>query len=156
MVQAASSSSKSQTWTLVPVPVAGASYAVLNHNSGMALDVNAGSTADGGTIIQWPYHNGTNQHWQFVSVGSGWYEIVNANSGKALEEPGTALDQRTYSGATNEQWQLSAVAGGQYALVNRATGHLADVDGASTTQGADVLGWSANGGSNQHWQLQIG
>jgi hypothetical protein len=148
-----------QKWTLVPVPVAGAAYALFNHNSGQALDISGGSTADGGLAIQWPYHSGTNEQWRFVSVGSGYYEIVNVNSGKALEQPataqGTQLDQRTYSGATSQQWQLGTVAGGYYTLINRATGQLADVNGASQTQGATVLSWASNGGSNQQWQLQI-
>jgi O-glycosyl hydrolase len=148
-----------QAWSLVPVVVPGASYAFFNHNSGLALDVNGESTVDGGLIIQWPYHAGNNQKWHFVTVGSGWYEVVNVNSGKALESPdtgqGTQLDQRTYSGATTQQWQLGTAPGGYYTLVNRATGFLADVTGASTAQGAAVIGWPANGGANQQWQLQI-
>jgi hypothetical protein len=148
-----------QAWTLLPVPVAGATYALFNHNSGQAIDVNGESTADGALIIQWGYHNGDNQHWRFVSVAGGWYEIVNVHSGKALEQPataqGTQFDQRTYSGATSQQWQLTATAGGYYTLTNRATGQLADVNGASQTQGASVIGWAANGGANQQWQLQF-
>jgi hypothetical protein len=148
-----------QAWSLVPVVVSGGTYALVNHNSGMALDVNGESTSDGAVVIQWPYHGGANQQWRFVSVGSGWYEVVNRNSGKALESPntsqGTQLDQRTYTGATTQQWQVVPVAGGYYTLVNRATGFLADVTGASTTQGAAVIGWPANGGANQQWQLQF-
>jgi galactan endo-1,6-beta-galactosidase len=110
-------------------------------------------------VIQWPYHAGANQQWQFVSLGSGWYEVVNANSGNALESPntsqGTQLDQRTYTGATSQQWQVVTAPGGYYTLVNRATGFLADVTGASTSQGAAVIGWAANGGANQQWQLQF-
>jgi hypothetical protein len=148
-----------QSWSLVPVVVSGANYALFNHNSGMALDVNGESTSDGGLIIQWPYHNGNNQKWRFLSVGSGWYEVVNVNSGKAVEAPNTSqstqLDQRTYAGGTNQQWQVVSTAGGYYTLVNRATGFLADVTGASTTQGASVIAWPANAGANQQWQLQL-
>jgi Ricin-type beta-trefoil lectin domain-like/Concanavalin A-like lectin/glucanases superfamily len=148
-----------QAWSLVPVVVPGANYALFNHNSGLALDVTGESTVDGGLVIQWPYHSGNNQKWRFVSVGSGWYEIVNVNSGKALEAPntsqGTQLDQRTYAGATTQQWQLATAPGGYYTLVNRATGFLADVNGASTAQGTAVIAWPANGGANQQWRLQL-
>ncbi len=148
-----------QAWSLVPVVVSGGTYALFNHNSGMALDVNGESTSDGAAVIQWPYHGGANQQWRFVSVGSGWYEVVNRNSGKALESPntsqGTQLDQRTYTGATTQQWQILSAPGGYYTLANRATGFLADVTGASTTQGAAVIGWPATGGANQQWQLQF-
>ena len=47
------------------------------------------------------------------------------------------------------------LAGGYYTLANRATGLLADVTGGSTTQGAAVIGWAANGGTNQQWQFQF-
>jgi alpha-L-fucosidase len=121
------------------------------------MDVYGESTADGGQVVQWPYHNGDNQHWRFVSVGSGWYEVVNVHSGKALESPntsqGTQLDQRAYSGATSQQWQVVIGASGYATLVNRATGYLADVTGGSTTDGAAIIGWAANGGANQQWQL---
>ncbi len=147
-----------QAWSLVPVPVTGAGYALFNHNSGLALDVNGESTVDGAGIIQWPYHASANQQWRFVPVGSGWYEVVNVNSGKALESPntgqGTQLDQRTYSGAAAQQWQPGTAPGGYWTLVNRATGFLADVNGASTAQGAAVIGWPADAGTNQQWQLQ--
>ncbi len=152
-------SAADQKWTLVPVPVAGATYALFNRNSGLALDVNGESTADGAVVIQWPYHNGDNQHWRFIAVGSGYYEIVNVHSGKALESPnsaqGTQLDQRAYTGLTSQQWQLTAGAGGAYTLTNRSTGFVVDVNGASRDQGAAVIGWPANGGANQQWQLQF-
>jgi O-glycosyl hydrolase len=158
VVQWGANGGANQAWSLVPVVVSGATYAVVNHNSGQVVDVNGESTSDGATVIQWPYHNGANQHWQAVSVGSGYYELVNANSGKALESPnttqGTQLDQRTYTGATNQQWQL-VPAGGYFTLVNRASGLLADVTGASQTQGTAVIGWPATGGANQQWQLQF-
>src|SRR5258708_5091277 len=64
-----------QAWSLVPVVVSGGTYALFNHNSGLALDVNGASTSDGAVVIQWPSHGGANQQWRFVSVGSGWYEV---------------------------------------------------------------------------------
>ena len=41
----------------------GAYFKVLNANSGKALDVSGGSTADGASIIQWPDGGGLNQQW---------------------------------------------------------------------------------------------
>jgi hypothetical protein len=159
VVQWAATGGANQAWSLVPVVVSGGTYVLVNHNSGLAVDVNGESTADGAPIIQWPYHGGANQQWRFVSVGSGWYELVNVNSGKALESPdtvqGTQLDQRAYTGAATQQWQVATAAGGYYTLVNRATGFVADVNGNSTAQGAAVIGWAANGGANQQWQLQL-
>jgi hypothetical protein len=159
VVQNTPGSGTDQKWTLIAVPVAGATYALVNHNSGQVADVLNQSTADGAGVAQWGFNGGNNQRWRFTALAGGYYEIVNVNSGKALESPntsqGTQLDQRTYSGATTQQWQLVAAAGGYYTLVNRATGYLADVNGASQTQGATIIGWTATGGANQQWQLRL-
>jgi hypothetical protein len=143
----------------VPAVLPGASYALSNDKSGLALDVGLASIADGAVVIQFAYHGGDNQKWRFTQVGSGWYEVVNVNSGKALELPNTAqgsqLDQRTYIGATTQQWQLGTAPGGVHTLVNRATGFLTDVGGASTAEGTAVIGWPADGGASQWWHLQL-
>ncbi len=51
---------------------------------------------------------------------------------------------------------LSGSSGGgttYYHLVNRNSGLVMDVTGASTSEGADVIQWPNNGGSNQEWSL---
>jgi hypothetical protein len=159
VTQQVASGATSQDWTLVPVPVpiSGGTFALFNRNSGLAMDVSGESTADGGIVIQWPYHGGANQQWHFIPVGGGYFEVVNMNSDKALEEvgstPGTQLDQRTYAGTANQQWRVDT-AGGYLTLVNRASGLVADVFGASTSQGAAVDAWTSNGGANQQWAPQ--
>ena len=40
-------------------------------------------------------------------------------------------------------------------LRNRATGKVIDVSGGSLSNGANVIQWADNGGSNQHWQIVI-
>jgi len=40
-----------------------------------------------------------------------------------------------------------------YRLVNRNSGKVADVNGGSTADGAQVIQWQYNGGTNQQWQL---
>jgi hypothetical protein len=36
--------------------------------SGLCVDVNGGSTADGARLLQWSCHSGTNQQWRFTAV----------------------------------------------------------------------------------------
>lgn len=43
------------------------------------------------------------------------------------------------------------VAEGTYKITNRSSAKVLDVDGASTMEGANVLQWTDNGGSNQQW-----
>ena len=40
----------------------------MNVNSGKAIDVSSGSTADGAGLIQWPYGGGDNQQWRMSTV----------------------------------------------------------------------------------------
>lgn len=133
-------------------------YKLVNHNSGLALDISNASTSSGGKAIQWPYSSGTNQQWHLVA-SSGGYTLVNRNSGLLLEDPGsststgTQLDQWSSNGGANQIWYLVPAGNGYYYLVNQASGLYADVSGSSTSQGAAVIQWSFNSGANQQWQI---
>jgi hypothetical protein len=50
-------------------------------------------------------------------------------------------------------WYLRPTGDGYYTIVARNSGLVADVYGAATTDGAQVVQWSANGGANQQWQF---
>jgi len=134
-------------------------YYLVNRNSGKVMDVNGASTSNGGTIIQFTNHQGTNQQWQAVNVSGGFVELVNVNSGLALDVPnastsqGVQLDQWTYHSGTNQQWQLVSAGNGYDTIVNRNSGMLVDVSGQSTADLAPVIQWPSNGGANQQWQL---
>ena len=75
------------------------------------LEVNGGSTADGGVVDQWTDNGGLTQQWSIQNVGSS-YKIVNRNSGKALDvygwsgADGGVVDQWTYSGGANQLWNI--------------------------------------------------
>ncbi|WP_345328668.1 RICIN domain-containing protein [Mucilaginibacter defluvii] len=134
-------------------------YRINNRNSGKALDVNGGSTANGANIIQWPWNGGNNQQWQVIDNGGGYYRIINRNSGKALEvnggstTNGAGITQSTWSGANSQQWQVVANDGGYYRIINRNSGQALDVNGGSTADGANVIQWPWNSGNNQQWQI---
>src|SRR5690242_11689882 len=57
-------------------------YVIVNHNSGKAMDMWEWSTADGGNLRQYTRTDATNQQFQFINVGSGYYQLKNRNSGK--------------------------------------------------------------------------
>jgi hypothetical protein len=146
-------------------PAAGTAL-LTNANSGKVLDVADESTADGGKVIQWQNHNGANQQWALKRVSGGVWTLTNVHSGKCLDVSGAstatnaALDQSgCVPGATSQQWALTATgtytAAGNtaYTLVNLGSGWTADVSGASTSDGAPVIQWTANGGANQTWNL---
>ena len=159
------------TWSGSSDPASGSTHYLTNANSSMVMDVNGGSTANGGAIIQWPNHGGANQQWTLrqvsgvAGVGGNVYTVVNANSGLCLEVPnssttaGQQLDQWTCGGGSNQQWALDAVGSytsstdTSYELTALSSGLVADVSGGSTSQGAQVIQWATNGQANQTWKL---
>ena len=67
---------------------------------------------DGGNALIWPDNGALNQRWLIESAGNGYFNIINYNSGKALEvEKSSSADganvvQRTLNNNPNQQWQL--------------------------------------------------
>jgi lysophospholipase L1-like esterase len=134
-------------------------YVLVNRNSGKALDVSGASTADGASIVQWTRTNATNQQFQFVDAGGGYYKLRARHSGKIADVSGKStadgapMVQWTDNGGTNQQFSLADSDSGYVRLVNRNSGKIADVRGASTADGASVVQWSDWNGGNQQWQL---
>jgi hypothetical protein len=92
-----------QEWELAPA--GGGFNAVLNRNAlpnNQVLDVTGGpgATGDGTKIQTWAYVGGTNQQWQPVPLGDGYYELQARNSGKCLD----VTDGSTADGARLQQW----------------------------------------------------
>lgn len=155
----------SGTWTGTSNPASGSTHYLTNANSSLVMDVNGGSTTNGGTIIQWANHGGSNQQWTLHQLTGNVYTISSNGSGLCLEVPnhsttaGTQLDQWTCSSATNQQWALDSVGSytsssdASYELTSLNSGLVADVSGGSTAQGAQVIQWGTNGQTNQTWNL---
>jgi len=152
-------------WSGSSNPASGTTHYLTNGKSGLVMDVSGGSTANGGKIIQWTSHGGTNQQWKLTQAAGGVYTLTNVNSGLCLEVPdhstaqGTQLDQWTCNGGTNQQFALSSVGNytsgsdASYQLTNLGSGLVVDVANGSTTAGGTVIQWATNGGSNQVWTL---
>ncbi|MGW6129077.1 non-reducing end alpha-L-arabinofuranosidase family hydrolase [Cellulomonas sp. NPDC055163] len=135
-----------------------ASYVLVNRNSGKALDVYARATTDGARIAQWSRNDGTNQQWQLVDSGNGYYRVRSVLSGKVLDvsggstADGAAIIQWTDNNASNQQFSIQDV-DGYTQLVSRSSGKAVEVQGASTADGGNVVQYSDWNGTNQQWQL---
>ena len=92
-------------------------------------------------------------------IPSGNVEILNRNSGKALDVlnasmlDGAPLQQYDYLGLSNQQWQLVLVEPGYYKILNVNSGLVLDVTGESVENGATIQQWAYWGGDNQKWSL---
>ncbi|MEV0952540.1 non-reducing end alpha-L-arabinofuranosidase family hydrolase [Promicromonospora sp. NPDC050249] len=134
-------------------------YVLLNRTSGKALDVSGVSTADGALLHQWTRTNATNQQFQFVDAGGGYYRIKARHSGKVLDvsswstADGAAIHQWADHGGVNQQFRLADSTDGYVRLINRNSNKAVEVQSAATNDGAAVVQYSDWGGSNQQWQL---
>src|SRR5271165_7453007 len=89
---------------------------------------------------------------------SGYY-IVNAASGKVLDDPGgstsngAVIEQWQLNGGMNQRWDLLPVANGSVncELVNEASGKVLGDPGFSTSKGTGIIQWQWNGGLNEQW-----
>lgn len=95
---------------------------------------------------------------------NSYYQIINRQSGLALEEKGDSLTDFTdvtnnalNASAARQQWRLIGQGGGVYKFVNRNNGFLMEVGGDSMLSGATVDLYhdksEAPGQSNQQWKL---
>jgi hypothetical protein len=93
------------------------------------------------------------------------YKIINKNSGKALEVPGSStadgvqLQQRTYSGALNQQWDVAPLSrrdgdNSYYTIKAAHSGKAANLDNYSYANGGVINQWGFVDYAVQHWYLE--
>lgn len=134
-------------------------YVLVNRASGKAMDVSGASTADGAALQQWTRHDGTNQQFQFVDSGGGYYRLRARHSAKALDvfnfstADGASVVQWTDHNGTNQQFRLADSADGNVRLINRNSNKALEVPGGSTANGTGIVQRSDGGGTSQQWQL---
>jgi alpha-L-fucosidase 2 len=141
-----------------PLVQPGVNYRLVAQHSGKAADINGASTAAGATLIQWAVNSGSNQQFDFVDAGGGYWRIRARHSGLVLQVASTAtgadITQQPASTATSQQWQVVDQGGGTASLVNRASGLAMDVWSASTADGARISQWNRTGAANQRFELR--
>ncbi|CAM5674285.1 RICIN domain-containing protein [Streptomyces tanashiensis] len=136
-----------------------ASYVLVNRNSRKALDVYNLATGDGARITQWTRNDQSQQQWQFVDSGGGYYRIKSRHSGKVLDvhngstANGGPVVQWADLNGTNQQWRLADSPDGYVRLVARHSNKALEVQGASTDDNANIVQYDDWGGGNQQWQL---
>ncbi|WP_433019677.1 non-reducing end alpha-L-arabinofuranosidase family hydrolase [Kribbella sp. CA-294648] len=134
-------------------------YVLVNRASGKAMDVAGVSTADGAAIQQWARHDGTNQQFQFVDSGGGYYRLRARHSAKALDvfnfstADGAGIVQWSDHNGTNQQFRLADSPDGHVRLINRNSNKALEVPGGSTADGTGIVQRSDSGGTNQQWRL---
>jgi len=145
-------------------PTDGGIYQLAVIKSGLCLDVTAGSKDNGALLQQWGCTSGaTWQQFKVVAAGSGKYNLVNVNSGRCVDVPGSTtsfvqLQQWGCGDGTkpNQQWTFTA-SGGGYQITSVATGLCISDQGAATTSGTPIIQETCTGNTNKQWTFtQVG
>ena len=167
---ASSSGNFNQQWQLAGVPsagqpaapVAGQTYRIVSAVSGKPFGVAGASTSDGAKITESADDNGLDQQWTVVSAGNGYDNLINVNSGKALDDTngstsnGTQMQQWTIGGTgnSNQQWQITAVGNGFYTITNKTSGDNLDLTNGAFGDGTPIQQWQpSSGNTNQQWEF---
>jgi len=146
-------------------PRAGVVVRIVNAGTGKSVAVSGGSASDGAGIVESGEAAGTAQHWRLVAAPNGCFSLVNARSGKALDNPdGSSVDGRqmqqwtVFAGNTNQVWCFRGVGGNGYSVRNVTSGSLLDVRDGRSVDGTPIQQWSADPASpnaNQTWRLHL-
>jgi hypothetical protein len=134
-------------------------YQIKNVNSGLALDTQNASTAQGTLAVQATPGSGATQSWTLVPAGSGLYKIQNVASGLMLgiqnestSDGGDALIWGD-NGTPDHLWQFVAAGNGQYKIENYHSSLLLGVLNMSKFSGAQILQWDDNGTADHLWTI---
>jgi Ricin-type beta-trefoil lectin domain-like len=153
---------KGNDWAICPVTPAhlGVMPArLIAKHSSKAMDVFGGSTANGATLIQWPYHGGQNQMFRPDPVGGGYFRLVALNSGKVADVAGGStangapIIQWDWHGGNNQLFRIETLSDGFARIIAKHSGKVVDVTGGSTANGARLIQWDWHGGNNQRWLM---
>ncbi|MFF7039792.1 RICIN domain-containing protein [Streptomyces massasporeus] len=124
---------------------------LIARHSSKCADVTSQSLWAGAQIKQYDCNGGGNQKYWFKSLGSGIYQLMVRNSSLCVQENASTVTQENCaSSATNQQWSLTTT-GSYVTVTSRASGECLDVNGASTANGAALITYTCNGGTNQQW-----
>jgi hypothetical protein len=90
-------------------------------------------------------------------LATGAYELVNENSGLALDNgstktSGSGVEQWTANNGAAQQWDITYLGNGTYKIVSAYSGLALD-NGSTETIDNQVIQFTANGGQQQQWVI---
>lgn len=129
-------------------------------NESYVLDVAAASKENGANVQLYKGNGTLAQMFKFAYL-DGYYQIICAGSGKALDVddgnvvPTTNVQQWTAS-STNENQLFSIVENddGTYTLTSKSSGLVLDVNGGKAANSKNVQGYTSNGTAAQKFTLK--
>lgn len=144
-----------------PAIVDGGTYTLTAQHSGLNLDVDGGSTANGAKVQQWTPNGLPPQNWILHRQGDGSYTVENEQSGKLLDvdanstDDGARVQQWEATGCGCQRWFFDYVGSGLYQVRASHSNKNLDVKEGLTAPGTEVQQWPDNDQRPQRWRLTI-
>ncbi|HYN95048.1 MAG TPA: RICIN domain-containing protein [Pilimelia sp.] len=136
-------------------------YQLVNRNSGKAIEITGGSTADQATVTQNTRGSANHQQFQFVDSGGGYYRLRARHSNKVIDlwewnaADGAEFRQWPDLNGNNQQFRVLDSDGGYVRLLNRHSGRALSVFDRSTANGGRISQYTDANGTHQQWQLLL-
>lgn len=138
-------------------------FMIVNRNSGKAIDLISGNTANGAQVNQWSYdYGGPNQRWALAPTeNSDHFRITSWVSGKSasIENDSTAVGAKLhawdYTGNNpGQQFDLIDAGNGYYKIRNVKSNLVLEIVNSGTANSDRIQQATDNGSANQQWRLQ--
>ena len=124
------------------------------------MAVSGSSTGNSAGIVQSADSGLTSQQWQIQPVSGNLFNLINRNSGLALDinmashSHGGQAIQYQYRGGNNQLWSFEPAPAGAWVLRNFNSQQVLDVAGGSSNAGGSLDQWIDVSGANQQWSIQ--
>lgn len=143
-------------------------YKLVMKNSGKAIDVNGGGTANGTNVQQYNDNGSDAQRWVIKDAGDGYYYIISKCSNKALDiDNGTMDDYRNVQvwqegQGAHQKWKFIAWGSSTGKTIDEGRYKLAtcldpskylDVSGAGTANTTNVQIWESASSAAQTFDI---
>lgn len=133
---------KAERWAILPTENAN-HFKLMGYLSAKCIDVVGGSTSENALVESRQYYaTHTDQQWDLVDVGDGFYNIQNVKSGKVLTTTGTADFSTIYQTTPvaddhSQEWILMPQ--GQYFLKAAHSGKYVIAQGGGTANDTHIV-----------------
>ncbi len=126
---------------------------------GQYMTIYGNSKADRANVTT--YQSTLKEHvFALTYLNNGCYKIINTNSGKSLDIPGSNqtssganVQQYPYNGKDDQQWDLEPADNGYFYVRNKCGGYALDVSGGTVANGQNIQLYTFNKSKAQKWKF---
>ena len=140
--------------------VSGATYKIINRNSGKAIDVPLGQNISGLQLQQWSDNGLNTQQWVATDIGGGNYrlasvcapgKVIDVNNG--TKNNGEKIQLMDDWGNTAQRFTIHSLGNGYCSIINVNSNRCVEVTDSLTGDGALLVQNLYAGNNDQQWQF---